>query len=504
MRRFDIQAAKILDQYWSSLDYSTTVIDGQVDSDISGITFLNDHVVNNRPISRHSSYSIELNSDPGIVEVDIIEDFNITLLMQANTSTLWIIKFMMGTDEIGVKINQDTSLNLIWPHDDIVFDDDGNYELSRIIQTESLLYSEDVGFLSLSRKNGVVTMIWNGKVVSIDGPSDLLTNFELGGGSGTALVDKIGFSLVGQGLSVNDYALLFKSQRLDTVPRPSGEATFNYLLDAYEPDSFILDRTSFSAVDDYQYSVVVNSQISGNWDILKRADFNVEYSIDDAVTWESLGTRTKLIDDISSVIFRHQQDTNNDYWIEVRITHDVNIPMSFFNAVIDGDVFLPGEIGFGYFDADPGDFTLSSITLTNNESGVIRSIEFLGLINNDSTIFSFDGTDVNEGITEGYTLYINGDVRTFASVKQNQMYHFVIVLDEDADEVVLNPDKSLSLEIVGLGASSLEYSQADAYYIYNTFVGNPLIAALELDHPFIDGELDGGPPGAVLDLQWNK
>lgn len=506
MRRFDIKAAKNLDQYWSSMSTTGFVIDGQVaGSTISDITFSSNHVENNRPVTKHSDYSIRLDSDPGVVTTGVMQDFKVTMLVQANTSSLWIVKIVLGTDEIGVRINTDTSMDLIWPQDEVTVDVDGNYETVRSIITESLIYSEDVSYLSLTRRAGLVSLTLNNQIISIDGPDDEVEDFEIGGGTGTALVDKIGFSLIGQGLEVADYASLFKTQRLDTVPRPNGASTFNYLLDAYEPDEIFLDRDSFSVIDGVYYCLVNNRLETGNWDINKRADFTIEYSVDSGETFQTLGTRTKIIDDLSSMMFSHTQESDSDYWLDIIMTHDVNLPMSYFNAVIDGDVFLPGEVGFGYFDADPGDISLASITLTNTEAGAVRTIEMLASINNPTeTIFSFDSTPVSSAVTTGYTLYINGEPREFTTIFPNQIYHFVIVLDADADEVVINPDKTLQIDLVGLGASELAYADSDAFYIFNTFVGNPIVSALELTDELTDGELEPSVPARVLDLQWDK
>lgn len=506
MRRFDIQAVKHLDQYWSSMSATGAIVNGQIPAgDISDITFLSDHVVNNRPITKHSESSIRLDSDPGIVSTGEIQDFKVTMLIQANTSSLWIVKMTLDTDEVGIRINTDTSIDLIWPVDEVTVDVDGNYETVRSIQSESLIYTEDVSYLSFTRRSGLVSLTLNNKTISIDGPDDIVEDFELGGGTGTALVDKIGFSLIGQGLEIADYASLFKTQRLDTVPRPSGASTFNYLLDAYEPDEIFLDRDSFMMIDGVYYCLVNNRLETGNWDIQKRADFTIEYSVDNGTTFETLGTRTKIIDDLPSILFRHSQETDSDYWLDIIMTHDVNLPMSYFNAVIDGDVFLPGELGFGYFDADPGDLSLASVTLTNTESEAVRTIEMLASINNPSeTIFSYDATPVDSSVTTGYTLYINGEPRNFTTILPNQIYHFVIVLDADADEVIINPDKTLELELVGLGASEIAYAESDAFYIFGTFVGNPIVSALELTDELTDGEIETGIAARVLDLQWDK
>lgn len=504
MRRFDVSSQKNVDQYWSSLVTSGNSVLGQNDNPASDIVFSSDHVTDNRPIARGADFSIQLTADPGMVSISDITDFRITMLVQPTTSTLWLVKFTIGSLDVGVKINLDTSMQLIWAVDETIIDEDGNYSINRVLKNESLIYSEDVSFFAFSRRNGVVTLTWNSQTISIEGPTDSLTNFQFGGGTGAALVDKIGFSRRTKGLEISDYIPLFKGQRLDTVPR-GPESTFSYLLDSYQSEVIFLTKDSFTSVDEYSYTTVYDAEENANWEILKRADFSIEYSDDDGTTWSTLGTNTKIVDNLSSVVFRHQPVDRSDFWIEVILTREINIPMSFFNAVVDGDLFLPREVGVGYFDADAGDFSLGSVTITHEDTGPVRSVELLGSIDSLSeTIISYDGNPITGATVSGFTLYVNGEPRPFSSIKPGQIYHLVLVFDADAGTVVLNPDKNSMMKIVGLGASSSPYLQSDAFYLFNTFVGNPLVSVLEITDPLSDGEIEPGEPAVVLDLQWNK
>lgn len=507
MRRFDVNAVNSgITEYWSSLDVTSNTIDPQIAGDVSGIVFTEDHVTNNRNISRGSDFSIILNDDPGLVSTPDMNDFSIAMLFQPNTSDLWIVKFMVGTDEIGVRINADTSIELVWIVDTETFDEDLIFSTVRTVETESIIYNEDVSYLLLSRQINNVTLTLNGQSVTINGAAELVADFELGGGTGTALVDKISLSTTGRTIPISEYIELFKSQRLDTVPRPDGDSTFNYLLDAFTPEQTMLTKDSFVQSEDYYYANVRNNRDAGLWQIFKRATFDIEYSVDNGETWTMLANDTKLTTTYTMLILRHQNDTSEDFWIEVVLTYGVSIPMSYFTAEITGEVYLPTEVGTGYFDADPGDFDAASVKLTPIESGsVIRSVEALCIINDTSlSIFETDTGIVDETVTTGYTLYVNGESRAFTSLKADQIYHLLIIFDSDMEWIEFNPDKDMGFELVGIGASDVEYTSSDAFYIYNTFVGNPIVSGLEEIDPLSDGVTDSGEAGAVLDIQWDR
>ena len=506
MRRFDVNALDAgLTQYWSSLDTTSNTIDPQIAGAVSGIVFSSNHVTNNRPISKGSSSSIAINSDPGVVSTDDFDDFAIGMLFQPNTSDLWIIRFEYGAEEIGVRIHDDTTIELVWIASDEEMDEDGNVTPILVDVSETLIYNEDVSYLSLSRQTNNITLTLNGQSVTIQGAPMILNDLELGGGTGQALIDKISFSTVGQTIPIRSYSELFVSQRLDTVPRPDGDSTFNYLLDAYKPEQYIVDSSSFSQAEDYFYANVRSMFDTGLWQIIKRASFAIDYSTDAGETWTALTNNTKLTATHTNILFRHQNESDELYWLDIRITTGVGIPMSYYTTEITGEVYLPAEVGTGYFDADPGDFTAASIKLTPEAGSAIRSVELLCILNDTSlSIFETNFGVIDETITAGYTLYVNGSARAFTTLKPNQIYHLVITSPTDIDWIEFNPDKNMPFELIGIGASDIEYTSSDAFYIFNTFVGNPIITALETTDPLSDGVTDSGEAATILDVQWDR
>lgn len=450
-------------------------------------------VSGNRNIAKGAPASIGIGTNPGVVtSTNPIKDFIISFLVQPNTSDLWLLKMA----DVGVKVKSDTSIQLSWPVTTSSVDDDGNLTSATSIQTQSLVYSEDTSFVSLSRTGNTVTMSVNGKTVSIEGDDISFTTFQFGGGTGTALIDKIAYSTTGIQIRLGTYVNLFKSQRLDTVPRPEGNTGFSYLLDSSAPDVSVYDRSDFEQLDDYQYVNYYNPFETGVIRIDKRASFLIEYTVDQGLNWLPVPTKLKLSDYYSNVIFRHQDMSDEAFYIQVVSTSTVYIPMAFHDALVTGDVYLPSEVGFGYYDADPGDFYDATVRLTSNEGASIRSLEMLAIINSTTGVLNTD-----TGVPAG-TWYVNGVPRALSTVKPDQLYHLVFVSDVNMPWVEVT--QGHQVEIAGIGASDIAYAQSDAYYIFNTFAGNPLITALEDVDVLVDGVSDSGDAASLLDLQWNK
>lgn len=503
MRRFDVRAIDSgIDQVWSSSLYSGAVITGQVDSSISDITFSTDRVANNRPICKGTFSSILLDGTPGNVTTPELNSFSMSMIVALKTSNLWLIKFTYNSQSIGVRINSDSTIELVWWEDTV------EIEPELVLTSRKLVYTEDVSYLLFSKTEKSISMTYNSETVTIAGSDFPVENFSLGDGTGSALIDKVTFTTEKSLPRVEEYFSLFQSSRLDTIPRPTGDSTFNYLLDASSPDQVILDTSDFLADQDYYYSYLLNEKGSGAWKITKRASFEIEWM--DATlfpdeSWTALTDETEINTFYDRILLRHQNNTDEEFWLDARMTYQVDIPMSYYDVIITGTPHLPADIGRGYFDADPGDFDLATVRMEPLEATQIKSVEILAAFNNTTLdIFETDQGMVTSAVTTGYTLYVNGIERPFSSLKSNQLYHLVIVFDTPIDWIEFNPSLELEFKMVGIGASDVEYAASDAYFIYSMFVGDPLVSIAELITPLSDGVTDSGGAGSVLDLQWNK
>lgn len=489
MRSFDIQAlSSDVIQYWSSLDAGGNIVYGQKTGTVSNMTFPigTTPATQNRTISRSTASSIQA-GEQGQVTTPELNGFSITMLIQPEISDLWIIQFTQGTDQIGVRINADTTIDLVW-----TTETDDMFDPQIVVETQSLIYDEDVAYLSLSRKDNLVVLVLNNEQVSINGAPYPVQGFTVGAGAGSALIDRIALSDKGIGLKANDYAKLFVQNRLDTIPRPDGESTFNYLLDAYRPDVTVLDKDSFVTDQDYKYVSVGTGHTTGRWQIIKRASFVVEYSIDLTENWIELDNSTLLDQPYSLIIFRHQNSTDEDFWIECRMTYEASIPMSYFNVALAGDVYLPADVGTGYYDADSGLVQDVDITITPVEPETkIRTIEAFGSVNVPAEF-------VSQAASE-YTLYINGQERVLADIKPDQLCHYVIVFDAVQNSSVIKMH-----DLVGLGASGVPYAEWEVQAIYKTFTGAPLVSCYEEIDELGDGVSESGETASVIDLQWGN
>lgn len=489
MRSFDIQALNSdVIQYWSSLDAGGNIVYGQKASTVSNMIFSvgTTPALKNRTISRNTASSIQA-GDEAEVTTPELQDFSITMLIQPETSDLWLIRFTQGTDEIGVRINANTTIELVW-----TTETDDFFDPQIVIETRTLIYDEDVAYLSLSRKDNLVTLILNNEQVSINGAPYPVQDFSVGVGVGSALIDRIALSDKGVGLKANDYSPLFVENRLDTIPRPDGESAFNYLLDAYRPDVTILDKDSFVSDQDYKYVSITTGYTTGQWQLIKRASFVVEYSVDMTETWVELDNNTLLPEPYSLIIFRHQNSTDEEFWIECRMTYLASIPMSYFNVTLTGDVYLPADVGTGYYDADSGVVKDVAILIEPIEPETkISTIEAFGSVNNSAQFVSQPSTD--------YTLYINGVARVLADIKPDQLCHYVIVFNTPQNNSTIKMQ-----DLVGLGASGEQYSAWEVEAIFKTFTGAPLINCYEEIAELSDGVSESGETASVIDLQWDN
>lgn len=490
MRSFDIQALNSnVIQYWSSLSFTDNVITGQkTGTGVSDMVFTaaTDPAIQNRTISRSTTSSIQLNYVASVTTPEL-QDFSVTMIIQPETSDLWILKFDQSGNDIGVRINENTTIELIW---NTVTDDDFDPQI--VLESRTLIYDEDVAYLSLSRKDNLVVLTYNNEQISIIGAPLPVQDIIMGEGTGSALVDRIALSDQGIGLRAADYGQLFVQNRLDTVPRPDGASAFNYLLDAYRPDVYVLDQDSFLTDLDYKYAKVETGYAVGYWQIIKRASFDIELSVDLGETWYPL-PYDMMMDYQQVVIFRHQNSSDEDFWIEARFTYAADVPMSHFDVTITGKTFLPADVGTGYYDADAGYFEEADFNLIPLEPDVkIRTLEVFGGLENPAA-FLPDLTEAD------YTLYVNGVVSDLDNIKQDQLYHIVAVFNVAQDFVDFHVH-----QLVGLGASEIAYDAWEVEAIFKTFIGTPLITCYEEIEKLVDGVSDSGGASSVLDLQWQN
>jgi len=503
MKNFDVKIRNYnLAQYWSALESSGNTITGQINSAFSDINFTYDPLVKNRNIVSDASRSVRL-SDIGQITGPEFTDFGISMVLYPEQSNVDLISFtsevtveeyipeyeeeygISSTVNFGVRLNSNSTITLTWP-------------VEGVLEQKQIIFFEEVSYFALHRVGNTVTMQLNNDSVTIEGDAMPLSSFNMGSSGGVTLVDKIAFSLDGTLPRPREYFELFRQQRLDTVPRPDGAASFIYLNDAGQPRIDELTNNDFSYENEYFYAAVQSSTATSIWSVDRRTGFPVEYSIDQGATWVSLPVTLNLYQNYPSIIFRHQTDSDSDYFIDVVSSESIHFPLAFFDLSVDGPLHIPSKIGSGYYDVDQSDMTQASITLTAQEEQ-IRTLEFLGELNQASSTW-ID--------TTGATVYVNGQPSSLANMLPNQIYHVVIVYPAGLDSVTINADKNVASSIAGVGASSVAYTAADAYYVYNTFAGNTFISAIELIDEPIDGVSPnagtaGEPVGAVI-VQWNS
>ncbi|QLF83299.1 hypothetical protein SEA_NICEHOUSE_55 [Rhodococcus phage NiceHouse] len=503
MKNFDVKIRNYnLAQYWSALESTGNTITGQINSAFSGIVFGSNPLANNRNIVSDSASSIRL-SEAGQVSCPDFTDFGVSMVLYPEQSDVNLITFQSeivveeyvdgyeddyGTtaiEDFGVKLNANSTITLTWP-------------VEGVMATKEIIFFEEVSYLALHRVGNTVTMQLNNDSVTIEGDAMPLSGFSMGSSSGVTLVDKIAFSLDGTLPRPREYFDLFRQQRLDNVPRPDGAASFIYLNDAVTPRINELTNSDFAWENEYFYAVVQANTATSIWSVDRRTGFPIEYSIDQGATWQNLPVSLNLYQNYPSIIFRHQTDSDSDYFVDVISSEAVVFPMAFFDVTVDGPLHLPAKIGEGYYDVDQSDMTQASLSIIAQEDQ-IRTVEFLGELNETSSAW-LD--------TTGATVYINGQPGSIANMKPHQIYHVIIVYSAGQDSVIINPGKNVSSSIAGIGASAVAYTAADAYYVFNTFAGNTFVSAIDL----IDSPTDGvspnaattGEPVGAISVQWNS
>ena len=666
MYRFNLLAIEQgADQVWSAdsiMDNSGTT--GTYDavalidnSNFSNIKFSSaDSVFGNRNIVSGTSSSLLLSETSAeVVAIESYKTFTMSMAFHSGPTDLWLIKFNHDDYELGVKLNQDNSLTLHW-----VFEE-------QAIST-NLIYVAQTTYFYLSYQQDKITLQVNDVSISLDSDKFDLKNFSLGGGEGgePCLIDKIAVSRAKTTPSLNDYGSIINQQRLDTIYRPGSRSTFTYLIDSALPDRVIARREDFQTIEGVKYFTFLNNRTEpraitsldtfpvpiGRFEIIKRASFDIDYSVDQGENWFTIGTRTLINEAHESIIFRHESDSDEDYLVDIRVTFASDVPMSYYDIQFDGPFYMPPEVGTGYYDAVPGNFGMSTITLTdidhpeellkNNfdndnvnwypgaeidysvhmggsgslsikpeqtlvygpgEPEVIpvnegdnlaltlwakRSANLNGTTHNlvfkdvatDSVVWTvtlgtsadqewhrvastytvpagverlkaemfsdhlegylwidsmsirkvgtptiktlellcsrsdFVGTvletddglilDASDTTATGYTMYTNVGNYPLASQKMGQLVHIVIVFDTAKRWVSINPRKTIDLELVGIGASNVAYTQADITDVFADYVGITLLSATSTGlilsgAPSPNGD---GLEAAVLDLQW--
>jgi hypothetical protein len=468
---------------------------GQIESQVSEIAFPVDQLVNNRNIVSDSPVSIRLDSNVGNVISDPFTNFAIGMILYPDLSDVWVFRADTGivkdqfadafTDSFvnsslsayaGVKVNSDSTVSLLWP-------------VGNSIREQKILFTEQVSYLAFSVSEGVATLQLNDQQVSQDADELVLTGFVMGAAeSGSVLVDKIAFSKQGTVPTARKYFDLFRSQRLDNVARPNGRTTFSYVNDIREPIISQINQAQFSYEDGYFYATYQNLLADGVWSIDKRAPFPMEYSVDQGANWLAMPVKFNLSNSYANILFRHNTESSQNYYIEIRTSGQPEIPLAFFDATVTGSLHLPGSVGQGYYDVDYARFDQAQLVITpQSETEGIRTIEFLG------SDLVLPGAPIT---------YINGKDRTLSSMVHGQIYHVVAVYDTLQSSIALN-----AFEISGVGASEMPYSSSDAYFIYNVFAGNTFVSALETIGEPVDGiapNAIGGNAASALSVQWNS
>ncbi|ASZ74881.1 hypothetical protein FDI69_gp067 [Rhodococcus phage Trina] len=488
MRNFDIRVRDYnLTQYWSSLVSSGNNVTGQVANSLIGdLIFTANPVVNNRNITSDSQNSILLSSNAGIfASTTGFENIQLSMLLYPNVSDLWIVKLQHATLDIGVRIDAGGVMTLAYPVEEVLVE-------------ETITYDEQVSYFLFSVIGSAASVVLNEKTISIEGDFLSFDGAQLGGGTGSALIDKVAVSFSGNLPFARDYARVFKSIKLDTVPRPFGAASFAYISDTLRPYATYLDATDFNYDNGFYYSHARNTLPSARTAIHKLAPFDIEYSVDQMVTWTPLAADTYLPDTISEVVFRHSEESAYDYSVAVLFTDSsvdpLIMPLADFDVSISGDIYLADDTGSGYYDVETGNTSSASIAI----AGEVRTVEALVEFNSTPTAF------VSTDIVSTKTYYVNGVVCSDLSVlKLNQVYHVVVTFSAAASVATISGD----IKLAGIGAASMAYSASDAYNIFGTFAGNTLIDVLEEIPSLKDGihaYSEDNLPGIVYDLQWNS
>lgn len=670
MYRFNLAAIENgVDQLWTGDQVSDTGGNFAVgyisSSNFSNISFpVANGISGNRNIVSGTANSLCLSEDAAeVTSAQPYKSLSLSMVFHAGQTDLWLIKFDNDDYDLGVKLNQDYTLSLHWV-----------FEEAPVVSY--VPYIQQTTYLHLSFLDEKITIQVNDQTISLEADSTELQNFSFGGGLGgePCLVDKIAVSRTVETPKLSDYADILKPQRLDIVPRPDSRSTFVYLNDVAQPDRAIIRREDFQAVEGIKYYTYLNNRSEyryvtsldlypvpiGRFEIIKRSSFDIEYSVDKGETWFAISTHTMIENSYDTIMFRHESESDEDYILDIRNTYSSDVPMAFYDLKFDGAFFMPPEVGMGYYDSIPGNFSKCAITISdinytdelinsnfetldglnwnsddpieldysvylggtasltilpeqtirygidgyqpisvdessefsivfwakrssildgtthtlvfkdfatnttlktiNLGSGsdndwqrvsetltiptgtdrlkaeivsdhtegyiwvdsllmrevgatpVVRTVEMLASFSDaqDIVIEASDGTQVNITDTSpatGYTVYTNGVAdMNFSDQRPGQLYHILVVFDTAKDWVVLNPRKTASMKLVGVGASDIAYDVSDALDIYVNFIGYSLIMPVTTGPAVIDAESpnsEDGKAAAALDLQWS-
>lgn len=459
-----------------------------------------DQVSQNRQVCSDGKPGILINKNLGKVTMPDTSDFALSFLIYPDIGDLWLLQWDYPIEafseeyqetysefaKIGAKLNTDSTISLIWPN------------ATGIIEQKTI-YNEEASYLALTRVRDVVSLVINGETLTIEnayeGPINSLT---FGGGSGSALIDKIAFSTEGKLPKLSEYFNLFRNTRLDTVPRPNAACSFSYINDISSPKVETLRHANFFFEDGYMYAAVRNQTETGVWSIDTKASFPIEASVDNGATWTFLQPKKVFSEPHDLIIFRHSNDADTDYYIDV-VTTDLTVAaLASFDRTIDGTLHLPATIGQGYYDADKSSMKEASIEIAVQEAGdEIRTVEFLGEINGPGTWID----------TTGATVYVNGEVRPLSSMKANQIYHVVVVYSTPQTSVTINPAKNVDMTISGLGAAEVAYTASEVSFIFKMFAGDTLIQMNQIVKKPGGGTApnsETNDESSAIEVQWNR
>lgn len=480
MRKFDIQSVNNKpDQYWSAMRVAGSSIIGQVAGSAFGdLVFGSDPTESTNQITSDSSKSIALNGNVGTVAAEPFKEFEMSMIISPDQADMWIVKLATDLDEeVGVKINSDWTVSLIWVEDEVLVD-------------RKMIFEKQVSYLALSKSDSKVVLNLNDSQVEAVGIDYEFDGFELGDGTGSISIDKIGIAVTGKLPSINSYFGLFRSQRLDTVARPYGDAAFRYLNDTTRPAIRKIVAGDFILDGGYYYAGIQNT-IGGTIAIDCRTGFYTEYSLDNGLSWHQLPAEMVLPRETENVLIRHDVVSDHEYEILARLSPEVSLDLPFANVTVDGDIALASVVGAGLYDAEVNDCSNASITVESDSE--IKTIELLGIV---------DEAPVTDSIG---AVYVNGELGGVPA--PGKINHFVLILSQASSEVVINAGKNMNIKLAGIGVSEVEYSESDAFYIYNTFAGNTYVSGMDTTEeakPGVAPNSFNGESASALSLEWSS
>lgn len=505
MKEFDLKSVNNdVDQLWSAMEYTSNTVIGQVNSDISGINFNSSNFLSDLQIVSDSKKSIKLGHAVGSVAMPKSKNFTISMVvLPREDADMWVVKFDTGiiadsykdkysdiyntsekSESAGIKVNSDSTISLFWVSDGISVE-------------QKTVLSGEMSYLSLVKNDNDATMQVNDVKVTVSADDIDIEGFQLGndGAESEILIDKVAISVGGNIPDLKQYFKLFRSQRIDNVARPEGNNFFVYISENNTSKLKEIDRSRFSWEDGYAHAGVTNNNEDALFSIEKRAGFLVQYSLDNGINWIELPNKKYFEQPYPNILLRHDVDSDNDYWINLRTTVLNRIPMNHFDVTFDGPVHMPDHIGYGLYDVTFA--TLNSASLTvSSEDHDIKTIEIL------AHVTGFDNSFVKADSDIDYT-YVNGES---SGLPTDGIYHIVIVFKESVNSVTINPDKE-QFKLAGLGAGESAYKESDAFYIYNTFAGNTFASCLDEIGHISDGaspNSDEGLAASAMNLEWSN